>query len=291
MALSRVTIPVLAAVLAATLSYGAARAEQNAVTSAATTIRAEGEYAGYVAGFNAMNLRAGFEIRPDGYRLGTAFTTSGFVGAFMRGDNRSRVEGSWRGAEALPQIYEGGGIWLGEPRHTEIRYPDGQPHLANMMPQIEANREPVPPAMQRDTKDVLSSAAMLLQNVARTGRCEGHARTFDGHRLTDVTAHTVGMETLPPESRSSYTGPALRCDLDGRLIAGFMRDAGPDDMIRKPQHSSIWFAQPQPGLPMIPVLMSFEVRVIGHVNLYLTAAHPAPDFGAFKPLVVGQPTP
>lgn len=285
----RFSIGLVALVLAA----GPVLAEPSASSAVAAPPiqRAEMSYAGYVTGFNAMNARVGLELTPSGYQLGISFRTAGMISVFFRGNNLSLVDGTWHGSGVAPRHYESGGIWRGNPRHTEIDYPDGQPHLMAMLPQVEPDRDPVPAAMQRNTIDVLSAVAMLVHSVATTGRCEGIAATFDGHRVSEVKATTVGMETLPPESRSSFSGPALRCDLDGRQLAGFPKDAGPDDMIHKPQHSTVWLASPQPGMPQVPVLLFTEVRNLGHVTLYLTQGSSGANMAQFKPLPPPLPTP
>lgn len=274
--------------LAACVAIGPARAEPNAQGGprpAQLPAMAQLAYAGYVAGFNVMNARAGFRLSPDGYALGVSFQTAGMIGALFRGDNLSLAEGAWSGSRPMPRDYLSGGTWRGNPRHVEIAYPDGQPHVVTVVPPEDNEREPVPEAMQRGTVDTLSAVAELLHTVALTGRCEGQARTFDGHRVTEVSAHTVGIEVLPPESRSSFSGPALRCDLEGRQLAGFPKDAGPDDMLRKPQHSSIWVASLRPGMPQVPVLMSFETRFFGHVRLYVTQSLPSMNIAEFTPRV------
>lgn len=239
--------------------------------------------AGYVAGLNVMNIEAGLELGRDGYRLGLSVQTAGMVGALLHGETRSRVEGGWQGNVAVPRHYSSAGTWLGSPRAIDIDYRDGVPRIEVLTPPVDQEREPVPDALQRDTTDGLSAISFLIETVAATGRCEGHTRTFDGRRLAEVTARTVGEEVLPRESRSSFAGTALRCDLDGRQLAGFPLDAGPDDMLRRPEHSSVWFAKLQPGAIPVPVFAIFEVRRIGLVRLYITNAQPRVDMAAFTP--------
>jgi hypothetical protein len=119
--------------------------------------------------------------------------------------------------------------------------------------------------------DALSAIAMLIRRVARTGRCEAEATTFDGRRAVDVAARTVGMEVLQPDGRSIFTGRALRCDFEGRLLAGFPRD-GDQEELRRSRHGSAWLAQIAPGAPPIPVRIDFETRWFGPATMYLTEA-------------------
>jgi hypothetical protein len=244
---------------------------------------AELSYSGFVAGLNVSTVRSAIKLGPDGYEMGVSFRTAGLVGAFVRAENIARVDGVWRGARAVPNRYESAGVYRGTPRQVEIDYPDGQPHIKVFQPPEETEHEPVPESFRQNTTDALSAIAMLVHTVATTGACEGSTATFDGRRASRIEAHTVGIENLPPESRSSFSGPALRCDIEGRQVAGFPFDAGPDDMVRKPQHSSVWLASVQPGMPPVPVLMSLEVRYLGHMTVYLTKAIPGAQLAQFTP--------
>jgi hypothetical protein len=267
-----------AALLAALIALPA-QAQQPAVPVS----RGEFAYAGYIAGFNVFDVHAAVELRPDGYQLGLAFRTVGLVGAVLHGDMLSHAQGAWVSGRVVPQHYRSGGLWRGLQRAADIEYPDGQPHIVTLVPEQDSPRDPVPEAMRQNTADALSSMAFLLHTVATTGGCEGQVNTFDGRRVTTVTVHTAGTEILPLDNRSIYAGPTLRCDIEGRQLAGFPLDAGPDDMLRKPQHSSVWLATLQPGLPPVPVLMSFEIRVLGHMTLYVTKIEEGAKTGRFNP--------
>eukprot|EP01037_Dinobryon_pediforme_P009301 gene9301-9382_t len=260
-----------------------AKSEPNAVVSNVPRGSADLTYAGYVAGLNVSHIRAAFSFGSNGYEVGVAFRTAGLVGAFVRAENIARVEGAWREGRAAPKVYASAGLWRGNPRQVEIDYPQGQPVIKTFIPPTDSEHEPVPETMRQNTTDALSAIADLVHVVATTGRCDGETSTFDGRRVSKIAVRTVGMETLKPESRSSFAGPALRCDIDGQQVAGFPTDAGPDDMIRKPQHSSVWLASVQPGMPMVPVLMSFEVRIMGHMTVYLTQAKAGAQLAQFTP--------
>ena len=258
-------------------------AEQSASASQALRGSAEISYEGFVAGVHVTNMRVGAELAPQGYKMGIDFHVVGVVGAMLHAQNLALTQGIWQGDRAVPLSYDSQGLFRGNPRKMQIEYPGGQPRIiASILPSSEP-REPVPEAMQHDSIDDLSAIAYLLRAVATTGRCEGKARLYDGLRASEVSAVTVGMETLPAESRSVFSGPALRCDLVGRQVAGFPKDAGPDDMLRRTQHSSVWLAQMLPGVPPVPVLMSIEVRFLGHMTIYVTEAHEGAKLAQFIP--------
>ena len=240
-------------------------------------------YRGSVAGVDVMELRSGIELRDDGYAVGVAFRTLGMLDLVMHGDTRSRVDGVWRGNRAMPTAYESAGVFRGRPRRTEITYPDGQPHVLVLEPQQDIERDPVPSDLQQGTIDALSALADLERMVSETGRCDGELRVFDGRRLASFVGSTGPMETLGPGDGLSYAGPALRCDVVSRQIAGLPKDASPDDVVRRPQLDQVWFAQPQPGMPPIPVRISVELRLLGHLTLVLTQAQRSVRVTDFSP--------
>lgn len=261
-----------------------AHAEQSAPPVGSASI-GKFAFAGYIAGFNVFDIQAGVDLRPDGYQLGVAFHTVGLVGSVMHGDMLAHSQGVWRPGRVIPQHFHSGGLWLGSPHVIDIEYPNGQPKLISLLPQVDTPREPITDAAIQDTADALSAVAFLLNTVATTGRCEGEVKIYDGRRVVRIAAHSAGTEILPLESRSSYAGPALRCDMEGHELAGFPLSAGPDDSVRKTQYSQVWVATLQPGMPPVPVRMSFALHLLGHMTLYVTKIEQGGETGRFNPVL------
>ena len=256
----RATI-LLAALL---LSPAAVRADPPAAAITAT-------YTVYAAGLTTAHLQAELTLSPDGYVIRLGFHTAGLYGAFMHSESSTLAQGAWRGEDAAPFHFAGSGRVQGELRQTVIDYQAGDPQIRVLVPPNEAERDPVPPAMERNTVDTLSAMALLVKRVRDTGRCEAHAVTFDGRRLIDIAAHTAGVETVAPSGRSPFAGPALRCDFDGRQLAGFRRGEDVAELGR-PKRGAAWFAPVVPGGPPIPIRLEFPTRWFGVATLYLTAA-------------------
>ncbi len=245
--------------------------------------RARLGYAGFVAGLNIVNLESGVSIRADGYEMGLSVRSAGTFGAFVTIRSHASAEGTWRGDHAVPQRYTSWGLFRGDERHTDIVYPDGDPLIQVLVPERDTDREPVPDALRRGTMDGFSMIADLVRGVAKSGGCDGQVHTFDGRRAAVITSHTGGVDVLPQESRSMFQGPALRCDFESLVLAGLPRDVGPDDSARRPQKGSIWLAHVLPGMPMLPVLLTMDTRLAGHVNVYLTQASSQVDLAEFTP--------
>ncbi len=226
-------------------------------------------YVAYAAALPVLRLHASYAIGPS-YEVKLAFDTAGMFGLLLHAHVDSTATGRLEDARALPSRYYAVGNVRGRPHVTQIDYPDGQPRVVQLAPPVEEEREPVPVALQAGTVDNLSAMAELISSVARTGRCDGSRRTFDGRRLSELSARTVGEETLAPTGRSSFSGRALRCDLEGRQLAGFPKDADRAAAAR-PLRGSAWFASISPGTPAVPVRISFETRFFGAATAYLVA--------------------
>ncbi|MBV9783204.1 MAG: DUF3108 domain-containing protein [Acidisphaera sp.] len=223
----------------------------------------------YAAGLNTANVQARIAMSPSAYQAWLSFRTAGLFGTFFHSEQTTQVAGGWSGDTPLPAHFESSGILRGEARRTDIDYVDGQPEVRSLVPPEEADREPVPATLQRDTIDTLTGMAMLIRRVAGSGRCDAQARLFDGRRLMEIRATTAGPETLEHSARSPYFGPALRCDFVGQLLAGFKRDENMAEQ-RRPKRGSAWFAELVPGSQPIPIRLTFETHWFGFATMYLT---------------------
>ena len=232
---------------------------------------AHAHYDGYIRGFDVFSLDIGVALRPAAYRLQLDFRLTGVVGALYHGEGTTVAEGRFDGVRAVPREMVSTGRFGGVAHVMQIDWQDGMPKVLQMVPPTDSDREAVPPQEQAHTMDALSAIGGLLRQVSATGRCESTTRTFDGARLTEYAARTVGLETLPATGRSSFQGEALRCDITGTMIGGFMRDA---DRQRggRPKQGSAWFARLQPGQPMLPIRIAFYTDGVATVQIYVSDA-------------------
>ena len=185
-------------------------------------------YAGYAHGFNVIDLEATLEVTPGRYRLEIDYTLVGVLGAVLHGDGKTTVTGRFEGLRAEPDELTSNGHFRGDPRLTDIVWRGGNPQVLKLVPPAESERDPVPAADQLHTIDSLSAMAGLIHQVDQEGKCSGHDRTYEGRRLSEINAHSVGEETLEATNRSGFHGVALRCDFEGKQLAGFKRDADQD---------------------------------------------------------------
>ncbi|MGE0417358.1 MAG: DUF3108 domain-containing protein [Acetobacteraceae bacterium] len=285
----RVSIRLLLALLLGAAAPSAARAEPSAATTTAAEVAVHASYRVYAVGMHVADLTAGVALGPASYRLTVDYKTTGMLGFFSSGHQTSNVDGIWTANLPLPREYRSTGVWRGEDRVTLIDYEAGRPVIRRLLPSPQDEYEPVPAALQAASTDALSAMAELLRRIAQTDRCDAHGIVFDGRRASQITARTAGNEVVPATDRSSFAGPALRCDFTGIVVAGFRRDASPDSR-RRPLTGSAWFARPVASGPPLPVMLRFETRWFGSALMYLAAAAPdAPVLAAADPATVNPP--
>jgi hypothetical protein len=247
-----------------------------AAALAQSPVAVHASYRTYAAGIPVAQVDAGLNLGPWTYQMQLAYQTTGLVGFLYSGHQQDKVSGNWNRDQAKPAHFLGEGFWRGRNRTVEIDYDYGRPIIRQLVPPNEEERESVPDTLRERTMDSLSALVQLIHIVATTGRCDTSARTFDGRRLVEIRASTAGEEDLPPTDRSSFAGKALRCDFEGRMLAGFKHD---DDRGRegRPMHGSAWLAWALPGSIPMPVRMTFETRWFGDATMYLTDIGPGGD--------------
>jgi hypothetical protein len=247
----------------------------DAAAASAQVAQVQLSYDTYAAGLKIMRMQAVFRLGPHNYAIDLNYQTTGLAGLFYRGHQVNAVHGVWHDNVAAPVEFSGDGVWHGRERRTLIDYDRGLPTIRELEPPQETEREAVPVELQRNTIDTLSALAQLMRRVGRDHVCETEVHTYDGRRVLDVVARTGGAENLDP-GRSTYSGPSLRCDFEGREVAGFL--FGEDDPEhRRPLHGSAWLAPLLPGAPPLPVRIEFQTRWFGVATMYLTEVTAAPE--------------
>lgn len=244
----------------------------SAVAQPAATVHAS--YAGSALGIEVMKLETTVTMDDAGYHVGLSFRTVGLMSVFASSEQHMTVWGGWRHGVPVPQRFRAWGSLRGAARETLIDYDNGQPSVRALTPANDGEREEVPAPVRGGTLDTLSAIAFLVRLVADTGGCDGHTRVFDGRRLTEIGAHTVGGVVPADGEAGSYQGMMRRCDFTGRQLAGFLLEDS--TWQRQPHNGTAWMARAVPGGPPLPVRLIFETRWVGEIDLVLTDAGSGP---------------
>lgn len=232
----------------------------------------------YGHGFHVLDVVVDLNLTPAGYSVRLNDHTTGFLGFMLHTDVTSTVTGRFKAGQpgVQPIHFESSGYSRGAQRDTVLDYVDGNPKVQILTP-IEPKRDPVRIADARGSIDTLSAMADMVHQIQQTGHCDGKATVFDGLRLSTVSSHTVGQQTVPPDSRSPYGGTALRCDFESLETGGFLHNEEEAKM-RRVQHGTAWVSMVVPGAPALPVRIMFENPKLGMATMFLAKVeeNPAP---------------
>ena len=239
---------------------------------AARTIRLS--YVLFGHGFHVMDVSVEFRLAPQSYSMRLNDHTVGLLGFMAHTDVTSTATGRFVPGGVQPVHFESSGFSRGAQRDTVLDYVDGNPVVRVLTPR-EPRRDPVDPARTRGSIDTLSAMADMVHLVQEGGRCDGRALVFDGLRLSQVSSQTAGQQVVPPDSRSPYGGPALRCDFVSLEVGGFLHNAD-EARMRKPQHGSAWVEPVVQGAPQLPVRITFEHPALGQATMFLTKVEEIP---------------
>jgi hypothetical protein len=225
-------------------------------------------YDGYASGFRVLMMQSEILLTRTGYRIATTGRATGMVGFVYQAKWRSWANGTWteEGVNALN--FDNAGVFGGHARHVAIAFDHGDAQLRVLQPIDDGEHTAVPPAQEHRVIDGLSVTALIIRQATRLGRCQGHVTSFDGRSVEALTLKTNGTETLLPTSRSIWSGPTLRCQIDARVLAGFYHDERSDPL--RTHSETMWLANVLANAPPLPVRMTASSYYLGHIMLYLT---------------------
>lgn len=265
-----------AAGLTAGLAYGAMANVPAPAPTAPATQAAPGDakltYSIHVGGVHVLDADAHVGL-DEIYRVGLALETEGMLGRVAQWKTDVRAQGQLAGGMPRPQRFTAHGAWREEPRLTTLDYPDaGTPVVTLADPAPDKDREPVPEALRAGTLDPVSAIVAVLDQVGRGGGCDLTVPVYDGRQRYDLTFSDSGEEVLEASDLSSYAGPARRCEVEYKPVAGRWkeppsrrnRDGG-----RAPSRTvSLWVAPAAPSGDMVPVRLEMD-SPLGAVRVHL----------------------
>lgn len=238
-------------------------------------------YVTYAAGFTTLKMTAILDLTSAGYRLAVDYHTVGMIGFLFPGHDQVVADGTWQGTRAAPESFQSQGTWGGRNFDVRMGYGAGKPDILTLQPVETSKREIVPAALRAGTVDTLSAITLLIERMADGDGCRMALHVFDGRRLIALTAQPAGSQTLGATPRSFFHGAAERCDVRGKMLAGFLRSDGPAERAHV-DRGAAWFAHPIPGVPVLPVRISFTTKWFGAATMYLTNIEAAPAVVGLK---------
>jgi hypothetical protein len=228
-------------------------------------------YTARLHGVKLLDVDFCLVLQGDRYLAGLSARTVGVADWIAHARAVGRAAGHFAGDAVKPAGYEEQGRLSGEDHRVVIDYPAGAPVLRVLAPPAGKYRLAVPPSDLAGAIDGPSAVALESVAVSRTGGCDGQVLVFDGFQLRRATSRSAGHDVLAPSSRSVFAGPALRCQTESAMLAGFLKNV-PVAGQMKPRHSTVWLAPLSPGGLALPVRMVFDADLLGSIVVDLDAA-------------------
>ncbi|MDH3912686.1 MAG: DUF3108 domain-containing protein [Rhodospirillales bacterium] len=248
------------------LAGGAPRAE--------TPSALELEYKAYFGGMHALSFQARVGLGEADYRAQVRLGSDGLLAKLVDFSLDAEAAGVAGAGSLQPRRFNVSSQWReNTERLVEITYAEqGAASLRVEPPAEEDDRDEVPAALRRDTLDPISAVLNHVRRLARSGSCKGEVAVFDGRRRYDVITHDLGETVLEASDVAPYGGPAVRCGVTFRPIAGFWRSARAkrsDDA-----QVEVFLAPMTPSTPPVPVRIHAK-SAFGALRIHLVAARPA----------------
>ena len=247
------------------LAGGATRAEAPSAL--------ELEYKAYIGGLHAVSFQARVGLGDADYRAQVRLHSDGMLAKLVDFSLEAKAAGLAGNGGLRPRRFQVASQWRESTgRLVEIDYAKGgAPALRVEPPADEDDRDEVPEALRWDTLDPISATLELVQQLARSGRCEGEVAVFDGRRRYNVITQHLGETVLKASKVAPYGGPAIRCGVSFERIAGFWRQ--PRREQSGEPNVEVFLAPMTAWTPPVPVRIHAK-NALGAVRVHLVAAGP-----------------
>lgn len=141
-------------------------------------------------------------------------------------------------------------------------------------------QEPLP-ELSGESTDVLSATLVVMNNITKTGACEGTDKIFDGARSYNLVYTHRAETVLKANDLNVYSGPAVECTVEVKPLKGRWHEKPRGWMSIQEQGRergtmpTVWLAQMSPGQPAVPVKIRVKTAY-GALMMHLTG-YKGPD--------------
>jgi hypothetical protein len=174
----------------------------------------------YLGGFNLGNIGLKSSFSGTGYSAVSKLKTAGVVNSFYEAVIDANSVGVVAGQGLQPTKYNSNTVNEKMSQKVDLTYSNAGIELF-AEPAYNTERYPVTVDQKRGTLDPLSGIVHALSGVSRSTSkpCGDTVRIFDGRRRYDIELKFQGQDKL--NSAEGYSGPAIRCTVTYKQIAGF----------------------------------------------------------------------
>jgi len=232
----------------------------------------------YAGGMHALTAQLNMDTTTDNYDVALKAQTKGFIGKLFPWAGDYTTTGLTQDNKLSPTIHKASSKWKKKLKQTELEY---QANGDFKEKRVKKNgktttQSNIKSELTLETVDMLTGILSMLQQTGNTHSCGGSAPVFDGKRRFNITFKDDGIDTIKKSKYSTFSGPALRCIIDVKPVAGFKKKDQKRGWMAIQNHTNkrkkpptIWLAQLEENGPVVPVRM--EIRsdygaVIAHLR-------------------------
>lgn len=182
-------------------------------------------YAVYAGGIHVVEASLDITYpKDDRYRIFLDAKTRGFLSTLAPWEGTFESAG-WRlkGEPPLrPEMHESVAIWRGEPDTKEYRYTKegGFVDLHVTEDNKPRKKEKIEDEVTQGTTDAFTAGLVVMEAVAKGGKCEGSSEVFDGKRRFEQIFKDKGTEGLTANDYNIYSGPSTKCTIEIKPVSG-----------------------------------------------------------------------
>ncbi|MDX2113160.1 MAG: DUF3108 domain-containing protein [Alphaproteobacteria bacterium] len=169
-------------------------------SAALTPVNFSGQYGLYLSGLPIGTMKAGVDVRKDGYDITAAVRTSGLVGMIARHRSNSSASASGQNINRMNVTYLVDAQTRNKKRTIKLVKHAGKvtEEVINP-PENRASRPEVPAAMKDGTFDAISivlKLRSLIEDWKKNGDDTAIIRLYDGRRLSEAAVTIHGEKKL-----------------------------------------------------------------------------------------------
>lgn len=175
-----------------------------------------------------------------------------------------------------PHIHSSNTTWRDEAEVIEFEYnKNGSFREYRIFNDKKNGVQPAEPELSTGTTDVLTATLHVMAHIAKTGKCEGKDKIFDGARSYNIVFTYQADEDLKPSALNVYAGPAVACTVEVQPLKGKWHEKPRGWMSIQEQGRkrgtmpTVWFAQMAPGEAPVPVRIRVKTEY-GALMMHLT---------------------
>lgn len=234
----------------------------------------------YAGGMHALKANYTTQKTADSYELNVSASTNGFIGKLFPWSATYESEGNIEKGTFTPHHYTSTSAWKKDEKIKKITFTDGDVNKVSVTEHgktTSVHSKKIKSDLTSDALDLLTATVLSFEQLPNDlTTCKSETIAFDGKRKFKIILSDGKTETLNKSRYSAFYGPALKCKITVKPLAGFSKKDQKRGWMAIQNHTeehgkppSIWLSRLEENGPLIPVRMQIASSygaVIAHLT-------------------------